>query len=179
MRREDFRKMFREFLNEVEGPKKPGKSASENNDSLDVQVDRLLTTYENEAKNLKQEGRDFRSLVKRLIIEADEDKEKDDKDKEDATQSAPKLGIEDLDVESFSTSVVRLIDNYENLLEIRNTLIRRARSFLEKGYSPDVVKQFMTILDEDFDIKLDMSDVDKKFAITAPAADRAGQNPGS
>jgi len=174
MRREDFRKMFRDFINEVEGPKKPGKSNSENNDSLDVQVDRLLTTYENEAKNLKKEGRDFRSLVKRLIIEADEDKEKDD-----AAQSSPKLGVEDLDVESFTTSVVRLIDNYENLLEIRNTLIRRARSFLEKGYSPDVVNQFMTILDEDFDIKLDMSDVDKKFAITAPAADRAGQNPGS
>ena len=141
--------------------------------SLDAQVDRLLISYEKEAKNSQNEGKDFRSTVRRFLLEADEDKGKED------IKPAKKLGIDDINVESFSSSVVRLIDNYDNLLEVRDTLLRRSRDFLKKNYSDDVVSQFLSILREEFDVRINVDDVDKEFIFEPPPAVGAGKNPGS
>jgi hypothetical protein len=177
MKHEDFRKMVRQFLTE-EGPsKRPGANPDKGLTSLDAQVDRLLISYEKEAKNSQNEGKDFRSTVRRFLLEADEDKGKED-NKEDV-KPAKKLGIDDINVESFSSSVVRLIDNYDNLLEVRDTLLRRSRDFLKKNYSDDVVSQFLSILREEFDVRINVDDVDKEFIFEPPPAVGAGKNPGS
>jgi len=163
--------------------KEPGE------DSIDSQIDSYFSDYESEAKNLQREGRDFRSLVRRFLREAAEDeeesKEKDDEeekeDKEDDEEKEPeKLTIDDVNVESFASSVVRLIDNYDSLLEIRNTILRRAVNFLSKSYEKDVVDSFKEVVQERHGMEIGKSKSeieDEDFQ--PPAAARAGASPGA
>mgnify|MGYP003347332940 CR=1 FL=1 len=169
MKHDDFKNLVRQFLTEAEAPKKPGQPDIIS-DSLDAQVDRLLISYEEEAKNLKNESRDFRTLVRRLLSEAEPDEGKKTPNK--------KLDIDDINVESFAESVVRLINNYQNLLEVRDTLIKRSQKFLEKNYTPDVVSEFLSVLREQFDIEVGLTDVDKQFLPKPPPAKGAGPSPG-
>lgn len=151
----DLRRMIREAEETEE--KKPAKLSG--NDSLDKQIDRLFIDYESEAKSTVTEAKDWRMTVRRLV----EDAEKDD------------TNGDEIDVESFANSVVRLIDNYDSLLEVRNAILRRAGNFLAKGYGKDIVKEFMNTLRDDHGMVIGKSpeDVaDEEFP--APIAGRAG-----
>lgn len=153
------------------------KMKKEMKDSLDQQVDDLLISYESEAKTKKNEGLDFRMMTRRFLssplLEAEEDKDKEaDKDKK-------KLTIEDIDIEDFAASVSRMIDNYDSLLEVRNTLARRAINFLIENYEEDVVNEFKNVLEEEHDISIGKTKTeleDEEFE--APFADRAGGSGG-
>ena len=143
----------------------------EGEDSLDDQVDRYLADYEAESKASKNEGKDFRALVRRFLSEAEEDK-KDEKEPK-------KLTAEDLDVESFVNNVMRLVDNYDSLLEVRNTILRRAVNFLVEGYTPDVAMAFKENLLDLHGIEIGKSKAeteDEKYEV--PPADRAGPSLG-
>lgn len=156
----------------------------ESDDSLDVQVDRYLGQYEAEAKSSKTEGTDFRMLTRRILNEAGEDEEEDAGDEggeedppADTEADEPtKLTMDDLDVESFTNSVVRLIDNYDSLLEVRSTMVRRAKNFLAKNYDTTVVDAFEQSMREDHGIVPGESKGDiENDEFPAPAADRAGE----
>lgn len=145
----------------------------EGEDSLDSQIDAYLVDYEKESKSAKNEGKDFRMMVRRFLLEA-EDEEKDEEENDEK-----KLKSEDIDIETFVNSVVRLIDNYDSLLEVRSTILRRAVNFLIKSYEPDVAQSFKdSLLDlHGLEIGKSSSEIDdEKF--TAPSADRAGPSPG-
>lgn len=146
--------------------------------SLDQQVDNFLISYESEAGVKKNEGFDFRSMTRNFLstsshslFEADETEKPEEK---------KKLEAGDIDIEDFASSVVRLIDNYDSLLEVRNTLARRAINFLSENYTPDVVNQFKLILEDEHDIvagKSNAEEDDDEFP--APPADRAGNGGGA
>lgn len=141
-------------------------------DSLDNQIDKYLVDYEVEAKVSKNEGKDFRMMVRRFLSEAEEDESEDEK--------KDKLKTEDIDVESFVNSVMRLVDNYDSLLEVRNTILRRAVNFLVEGYEPDVAQSFKDLLLDSYGLEIGKSKSeveDEEFQ--APAADRAGTSPGA
>lgn len=154
-------------------------------DSLDNQIDALFSDYEADSRNSKNEGRDFRGLVRRFLLEAeeDEDKKAEDKKAEDKTSKkteVKKLTIDDIDVDNFMENVVRLVDNYDSLLEVRNTILRRAINYLLKGYEPDVADAFKESLIEMHGIQIGKTKSemeDENFQ--PPAADRAGASPGS
>jgi hypothetical protein len=134
-----------------------------------MQIDSYFSDYESEAKELKAEGTDFRRLTRRFLLEADDESKKDKKDSEDDNK---KLSIEDIDLESFATSVVRLIDNYDSLLEIKSTIAKRATNFLLKNYDSLAAKEFKEILSDQFDIFVDHPEqADEPYL--APPADRA------
>jgi hypothetical protein len=141
-------------------------------DSLDNQIDKYLVDYEVEAKVSKNEGKDFRMMVRRFLSEAEEDESEDEK--------KDKLKTEDIDVESFVNSVMRLVDNYDSLLEVRNTILRRAVNFLVEGYEPDVAQSFKDLLLDSYGLEIGKSKSeveDEEFQ--APAAERAGTSPGA
>ena len=145
----------------------PTSLEKENDDSLDNQVDRYFGEYEGEAKNSKQEGKDFRALTRRIVSEAEGD---------DQASGVPgKLSGDNIDVESFANSVARMIDNYDSLLEVRSTLARRAKNFLLKSYDEEVVASFMRCMREDHGIVPgeNKGDIDAE-EYPAPTADRAG-----
>lgn len=165
-------------------------------DSIDSQIDAFFSDFEKEANNLKKEGKDFRFFVRRFLLEAegDEDEGEDKEDDKDKDKDAPpaeegkdaeeaekkKLTIDDIDIPSFTNGVVRLIDNYDSLLEVRNTILRRARNFLMKSYEPSVADSFDENLEDAHGLQAGKSkyeDDDEDFQ--APAADRAGTSPGA
>ena len=152
--------------------------ANEQGDSLDTQVDRYLSQYEKESKAVQNEGRDFRALMRRFLREAEGDEGEGD-DAEATPEEPKKLEADKLDVESFASSVMRLIDNYDSLLEVRSTVAKRAINFLSKTYEPSVVESFRSVLRDDHGVIPGESEQDVRDDSTiAPAADRAGPSPG-
>lgn len=164
--------------------------------SLDAQVDRYLGEYEVSAKQTdtepdidgmstdQLESIDWRDLVKGRLFEAGQD----DKDAEDTPEDAApgadamtgadedddKPGLDTFNIESFGNDVARLIENYDNLLEVRSTLLRRAKSFLEKTYSDEVIKAFEQTMRDDHEMEAGNTSGDiESDKFTAPAADRA------
>lgn len=141
--------------------------------SLDAQVDRYFVSYETESKSSKKEGKDFRAFVRRFLMEAEG--EEDDKGEEEKKM----LTADDIDIENFTTHVVRLIDNIDSLLEIRSTISRRAKKFLLENYEPDVASQFEETLADQHDITIGETKVESDYEkYPAPAADRAGPGGG-
>jgi hypothetical protein len=167
-------------------------------DSLDSQIDRYLNQYESDSKKAdgdvsgmggdvpsvdQMESLDWSDLVKGVVIneagEADKDAEETPEEEAPGAdamtgEETDKLGIDKLDVEKFANDVVRLIDNYDSLLEVRSTLLRRASNFLKKNYSDDVLKAFTDTLRDDHGMEAgnDVGAINAdKFP--APAADRA------
>ena len=180
---QDLKKIIREQIRNVlleEAVKK------ELQDSIDQQVDDFLISYESDAKVKKNEGFDFRSMTRsflsttsRNLLEAEGDEEEEQPADEAGDEAKPKekkkLSAEDIDIEEFASNVVRLIDNYDSLLEVRNTLARRAVNFLSDNYSLDVVSQFKIVLEDEHDISIGKSNVDKEDdQFPSPAARGAG-----
>ena len=154
----------------------------ESDDSLDVQVDRYLAQYEGEAKSAKTEGFDFRMMTRRILNEAGEDEDEEGGDEDagdeggDEAGEPTKLTLEDIDVGSFANSIVRLVDNYDSLLEVRSTLARRAINFIAKTYGPEVVEALKKTLRDDHGLVPGESEQDTEDEqFTAPGADRAGE----
>ena len=142
-------------------------------DSVDSQIDQYLNDYEVEAKSLKEEGRDWNRTLRRLF-EADEEGEEGEEGEE-----PPSGTLDEIDVGSFTNSVVRLIDNYDSLLEIRNTILRRASNFLNKNYKSEVVDAFQEHLRNEHGMEIGKSsdELDAERFI-APISDRAGAGGG-
>lgn len=138
-------------------------------DSIDDQIDRYFSDYESEAKKSKNEGLDFRMMTRRFLIETDEDK--DDKKTEEETKL---LTAEDIDINSFITDVMRLVDNYDSLLEVKNTILRRAVNYLNKSYEQDVSQLFKEQLVDSYGIEIGLSKMDREEEFQAPRAGAAG-----
>lgn len=143
-------------------------------DSIDNQIDKYFSSYESEAKNSKNEGLNFRDMTRRFLIEAGEDEEKEDESAEDEESEPEKLTAEDIDVGSFANDVVRLVENYDNLLEMRNTILRRAMNYLSKNYDSDVIDLFREELLEGHGMEIGVSNKDEEEKFLAPKAAAAG-----
>jgi hypothetical protein len=170
------------FLREADepAPDAGGPSTKEGGDSLDNQVDRYLAEYEASSKTAKNEGRDFRMTIRRLLSEADDDAGADGPDADGDTDSPapaapPKANVDQIDMEEFANNVARLIENFENLLEVRSTLVRRSINFISKNYDQSAVDSLESLLRD----KHGLADGETKQEIdddmfSAPRADRAG-----
>jgi hypothetical protein len=144
---------------------------------------------------MRTENIDYHALARRILAEADEENDttgEDDLasalgggDEEAAPEGiepvevAQKLTLDDLDIYEFASSVARLIDNVENLLEFRDTIMKRSLNFLKKSYDETVTEQFKQVMDKQFDIVIGEDDIDKEFEITPPPAVGAGVPPGA
>ena len=89
--------------------------------------------------------------------------------------ASPKLGVDAIDMESFASSVNRLIENAPTLLEIQNVVFRRAFNYVLDHYEPEAVKLFTDIMRDEYaindeDSEFDIQDTD----MAAPAAVGAG-----
>jgi len=180
LRMNDLRKIIIEETKKVllEAEKEKKEKEEKGEDSLDSQIDSYFSDYESEGKNSKNEGLDFRSFVRRFLREAEEEP-KEEESETDQEEKA-KLTSDDIDIDSFVDNVVRLVDNYDSLLEVRNTILRRAVNFLLKGYEIDVADSFKESLLERHGLEVGQSKYDHESEeFQAPAADRAGASPGS
>ena len=149
--------------------------------SLDKQVDNFLISYESES-SVKNEGFNFRSAARNFLSASSNNlfEAEGDEAAKDKPEEKKMLTIEDIDVEEFASNVVRLIDNYDSLLEVRNTLARRAINFLSENYTSDVVNQFKLVLEDEHDIVVGKSNAEEEDdEFPAPSAERAGSGGGA
>lgn len=162
----------------------------EGEDSLDAQIDKYFSSYESEAKNSKNEALDFRMMTRRFLLEAGEDEEDEgeeeeeaekDEEAEEGEEAAPdKASLEDLDMGSFVSEVMRLVDNYDSLLEVKNTILRRAANYLTKNYEAEAAEAFKEELLESHGIEIGKSKADvADEEFQAPKAAAAGPMGGS
>jgi hypothetical protein len=154
-----------------EADEEPKRETGE--DSVDDQIDKYLSQYESQAKEDSKSK--FESVSHnrmawdwKRLIEADEDK-KDEKGEE-----PEKTKLEDINMESFVSDVMRLVENYDSLLEIKNTVLRRAANYLSQNYEGDVLQVFKDQLEESYGIEIGQSESEKDDEIQAPKAGAAG-----
>jgi hypothetical protein len=169
-------KIIKEQIRSILQEQPGGLVEKQPEDSIDKQIDDLLIDYESDSKIKKNEGFDFRSMTRRFLLNTIPLTEAEEKDAEAASPKT-QLTLNDIDVEEFANHVVRLIDNYDSLLEVRNTIARRAINFLLENYEPTVVKQFEVVMEDQHDIVIGKSKADQEDEKSSPPAVGSGGMP--
>lgn len=160
----NLKKLVKEALSSLKEADTPPKPVSKplNDDSIDVKIDAFLVAAEsNEDESMEESVNRF---VKVLL-----------EDDSPETPEAPPPEQKKLNVHVFARESARLIDNFENLVDVKGILLRRCLNFVKKNYDDSTVKQVEDILSQDFSIS-QKSNLDKEDDVIAPTADRAGPN---
>ena len=105
---------------------------------------------------------------------------------DDMTVTAPAddQNIPDLDVDKFTMRVVRLVNNYKNLLNIEESIINRTKTFLDENYGEVFVEEFLNNLSSKYGLDMneftDIPEVsDDNFAVGAFAGGTGGPGGGA
>ena len=157
-----------------EADEAPKKAAGE--DSVDNQIDKYLSQYESQAKEdskSKLESVSYERLTHdwRALTEAEDDEKKDEEPK--------KIKLAEINMGLFVSDVMRLVENYESLLEIKNTVLRRAVNYISENYEGDAIQVFKEELLESYDVEIGQSKSEKEDEIQPPKAGAAGPMGGS
>ena len=62
--------------------------------------------------------------------------------------------IPDLDVDAFTNKAVRLITNYDKLLNIKASIVNRIKNFLDENYGDEFVIRFIETLKNEYGIEM-------------------------
>lgn len=153
-----------------EAEEEPKKEEGE--DSVDSQIDKYLSQYESQAKEdskAKVEAVSYGRMTYDWcrLTEAEGDEKKDEEEPE-------KTKLEDINMGSFVSDVMRLVENYESLLEIKNTVLRRAANYLSSNYEGDALQAFKDELLEAYGVEIGQTESEKADEYQAPKAGAAG-----
>ena len=83
---------------------------------------------------------------------------------------------EELDLDSFTADVARLVKNYDNLIDMEALLVNKSKDFIGDRYGEEAVSQFVDKLEKNYDIEepKDMAPIPSvsqtPFAVGAGAA---------
>jgi hypothetical protein len=147
------------------------------NDSVDSQIDSILLGYQDQSSLEGEVAEGVLPEHFRLILEDDEeDKSMGDNDIKSNLPAQPRE--QKIDVDKFAQLVANLSQNYDNLLNIKPVIVSRAKAILENGYSPDLVDEFLTVLDREFGIVLDGDGEKETEAPDAPIGGVSGPTAG-
>lgn len=152
-----------------EADEEPKKEAGE--DSVDSQIDKYLSQYESQAKEdskSKFEAVSYGRMTYdwRKLTEAEDEEKKE--------EVPEKTALEDINMKSFVADVMRLVENYDSLLEIKNTILRRAANHLSENYEGNALQSFKEELLESYGIEIGQSESEKEDEIQPPKAGAAG-----
>lgn len=162
-------------------------------DSVDSQIDSVLLRYQDESS---LEDEDVQGAMEmnegyrmpqnwNLLLEADE--EEDEESGEMPEDPGDVMGIGDemprankpadpreqkLNIDDFAQKVANLYEHYESLLNIKPVIVHRAMHLLEKGYSGDLIDEFLETLEREFGITLE-GDAEEEVPM-APSGGSAG-----
>lgn len=65
---------------------------------------------------------------------------------------APVAPVPKINIRKFAEGVARLVNNYQTLIDPKTIILNRAMYYIAKNYSPRLAKEFMSILERDFDL---------------------------
>ena len=183
------RKIIRE---EITGHQEPslGRKSRLSSDSLDDQIDSLFIKFESES----DKNESVKSLFN-LMFEAPEDEEEEELDpgeaespeEEQPPEPPSSVGSEErdeevsgepgrppLDMDQFTQRVVRLIENYDSLLDIRTVILNRAANYVLENYDEAAVGDFEDTLEIDHGLSLDPQDNEQETPMAIGAGPAGG-----
>ena len=136
--------------------------------SFDKQVRRIL----NEAikKSVSPDKNESKVKRGRYLFEAEEEETK----KEDPSLNSSKKSLNDLDIGVYTEAVVNLLDNFDSLIEIKDTLLTMAKVTLKNSYDESTTKAFVDLLNVEYNIQVGESQYDKDIENQPPPAAGAG-----
>jgi len=70
---------------------------------------------------------------------------------EGETEGEEKTGMPPIDLGIFATEVMRIVKNYDTLLDIPSVIVNRTEDYLQTKYDDDTAQKFMEILKTEFD----------------------------
>ena len=192
----------------LRAPKAKARPAA---DSVDDQIDALILRYE--SASIRKEAslnESLKNMNLRFLLEQEEEPPADEppadepaadepaadepaaeetpdpSGSDDMTVTAPadEQNIPDLDVDKFTMRVVRLVNNYKNLLNIEESIINRAKTFLDENYGEVFVEEFLNNLSSKYGLDMneftDIPEVsDDNFAVGAFAGGTGGPGGGA
>lgn len=142
-------------------------------DSIDNVIDRFFIDYEKSSMISKNESFDIKKFIfHELLIEADEEDEKKSK-KAEKKKENKKLDYK-LDTIEFAEKLVRLVENYDNLINVRDLILARAINYIQENHNKETAIRLERDLREQFDIEINRSDIDKEYDYKQPYAMRSG-----
>ena len=150
-------------------------------DSVDDQIDALLLRYETSSIRAEPSlNESLKSLNLKFLLEQEEEEPVDEPPVEDeapvddapaeddsaedtpepegsekisVTTPAEKQEIPDLDIDRFASRVVRLLSNYQSLLNVEEAVLNRAKTFLDENYGDAFVQAFNDTLIQNYGIE--------------------------
>jgi hypothetical protein len=148
--------------------------------SIDRQIDKFLLQAIQQASTMK-ESVDLRAMTRNILEgllddegAGDEEDSGDDSEKDSKPVAPVKKTLEEIDIGSYADSVARLIDNFNDLIEIRDALIGMAEVHLKKSFDDSTVRAFEELLEEEYDLSVGGSKWDKEIENQPPPGIGAG-----
>lgn len=151
-------------------------------DSVDSQIDSLLLRYQNDASVEGDIGEGILPEHFRLILEEpEEDEGPSPEGQEDMSIGDDQMRSDrpadpreqKIDIDVFAQMVANLAENWQNLLDVKAVILNRAKNLLAQGYSPDLVQEFMDLLDREFGMSPNYADEEDEVP-SAPPGGSAG-----
>lgn len=131
--------------------------------SFDVKLDDFFV--DSETKSDQELGE---SVLRGLFEAEDQPDQGGGEEQQPPTGDAPDEEKK-IDVNSFSREVARMIENFENLIDIKGVVLRRALNYVGQKYDKGQAKLVQDVLESQFGIYSE-----EKEEEPAPPADRAG-----
>jgi hypothetical protein len=149
-------------------------------DSVDDQIDALILRYETSSIRAEPSlNESLKSLNLKFLLEQEEEESLDEpvddapideppaegdtpaeeapepegSEKISVTTPAEDQAIPDLDIDRFANKVVRLLNNYQSLLNVEEAVLNRAKTFLDENYGDAFVKAFNDTLMQNYGIE--------------------------
>lgn len=91
---------------------------------------------------------------------------------------APVAPVPKINIRKFAEGVARLVNNYQTLVDPKTIILNRAMYYISKNYSPRLAKEFMSILERDFDLTPKTPAQKEAEYPTAPRAAGSGPDNG-
>lgn len=125
------------------------------NDSFDAQVDRIFLQSDKQ----KDDENQFESFLREEADDADN------------TETSTKQ----IDAVSFADGIARLAEKFENVIDIKGTIVRRAINYVTKNYDPKQAKTVQQVLAGNFGLEVtDNPSMDDGEGDKTPVAKGAG-----
>jgi hypothetical protein len=163
--------------------------------SIDDQIDSLFIKFEKESikeepdgeepaeEEPVEESRRIRSLAQLMFEAPEDDEEAEPAEEAPADEEPTSVGSEErdeewsaepqkppIDMDQFVQRIVRLVENYNSLLDIPTVIVQRAENYIQVNYDDAAAQDFSDKLEMNHGISLNPKD----NATDTPAAIGAG-----
>ena len=135
-------------------------------DSIDSELEAVIGKFETDARKTAaietndkggvSESRSLKRVYRKLLKE---------------------VAASDIDLKKFAADLSRLVNNYDNLLDMESIILNKGYSYIQQKYGEETVKALKDVLEQDFGIDVDRNAIEKdepEIPVAVGARDSGG-----